>query len=55
MKEKPKKTKNKNSEAIDFLKKKYFEILAEEDIGNTPELTEKADNIEKAIRELENE
>jgi len=35
------------------LKKRYFDVLSKEDYPRTPKLTDEADNLERAIRELE--
>ena len=48
------KTESKRDDVVTAtLKKRYFEVLAKEDYPRTPKLTEEADNLERAIRELE--
>lgn len=37
---------------IQALKEKYFNTLTKENYPHTPKITEEADNLEKAIREL---
>lgn len=38
---------------ISSLKKRYFDILRKENYPKTPEITKEADNIEKAIRDMQ--
>lgn len=38
---------------IDTLKKKYFELSLKENYPNTLDITKELDNLEKAIKELE--
>lgn len=48
------KTESKTDDVVTAtLKKRYFEVLSKENYPRTPELTEEADNLERAIRELE--
>ena len=48
------KTESKRDDVVTAtLKKRYFEVIAKEDYPRTPMLTEEADNLERAIRELE--
>lgn len=35
------------------LKSRYFDILLKEDYPKTPKITQEADNIERAVRELQ--
>ncbi len=39
---------------IDTLKKKYFESAAKENYPHTPKITNELDNLEQAIKELQN-
>jgi hypothetical protein len=43
-----------NDFVIQSLKKRYFDVIKKEEIGKTPELTDEADRLEKAIKELKN-
>ena len=43
----------KDDFVISTLKKRYFDIIRREDIPNTAKITEEADRIEAAIRELQ--
>lgn len=38
---------------IATMKKRYFDLVAKENYPKTPDITKEADNIEKAIRELQ--
>jgi len=38
---------------IDALKRRYFDVVSKERIGETPKLTAEADQLEKAIREVQ--
>lgn len=38
---------------IESLKKRYFDVISKEDYPNTPKLTQEADHIEKAVREMQ--
>jgi hypothetical protein len=40
---------------LQILKNRYFDILSKEDYPNTPQITEEADNIEKAINKLKDD
>lgn len=37
---------------IDALKRRYFDVVSKENIGKTPKLTQEADHLEQAIKEL---
>lgn len=38
---------------IESLKKRYFDVISKEDYPNTPKLTQEADHIERAVREMQ--
>lgn len=38
---------------VESLKLRYFDVLRKEDYPKTPKLTQEADHLEKAIRELQ--
>ena len=39
---------------VETLKKKYFETSSKENYPHTPKITKELDNLEQAIRELQN-
>ena len=43
---------NTTDPIIESLKKRYLDVISKEKWPNTPQLTQEADNIERAVREL---